>query len=121
MKTKGTVPKECKLSNAEMETHISFDLVDRKWNMWTSIKKDMNKAKKQGWTLLKTERYTDGTIYSETYEAPENAITFRNVSKVAEKPERKPRSPMTEEQKEKMRQGRLAKKLEAELKAKESA
>lgn len=111
MKNKGTVSAKYKLRNDEMETHLSIDLVDKKWNCWTTIKKDMTKLKKQGWNLIKTEYYTDGTVYSQTFEAPENMITFRSVKDPdAPKPKRKPRTPMTEEQKEKMRQGRLAKK-----------
>lgn len=125
MKTKTntgrTVPKECRLKNEEMETHISFDLVDRKWNAWTSIKKDIAKLKRQGWTLIKTEYYSDGAVYSATYEAPENAITFRTLEKAkeVEKP-KSTRKPLTDEQKEKMRLGRLAKKEAAEKQALQS-
>jgi len=120
MKTKmkpksNTVPNECKLKNEEMETHISFDLVDRRWCAWSSIKKDIAKLKRQGWDLIKTEYYADGTVYSATYEAPENAITFRTLEKAKsiEKP-KSTRKPMTDEQKEKMRLGKLAKKEAAE-------
>jgi len=114
---KNTVPAACKLKNEEMESHLSFDLVDRKWNCWSTIKKDIAKMKRQNWTLVKTEYYSDGTVYSSTFEAPENAITFRKVE--SDKPEEKPKSvekmkstrkPMTDEHKEKMRLGRLAKK-----------
>ncbi len=116
MTTKGKVSAKYKLKNEEMETHLSIDLVDKKWNCWTTIKKDMTKMQRQGWKLVKTECYTDGTVYSKTFEAPENAITFRSIEDPnAPKSKRKPRKPMTEEQKEKMRQGRLAKK-EAEKK-----
>ena len=105
------VPAACKLKNEEMESHLSFDLVDRKWNCWSTIKKDIAKMKRQNWTLIKTEYYSDGTVYSATYEAPENAITFRKIElnkPVKQKVERKP---MSEEQKAKMKAGRAAKKL----------
>lgn len=118
MKTKTktrTVPTECRLKNEEMETHISFDLVTRQWCAWSTIKKDIAKLKRQGWDLVKTEYYADGTVYSARYEAPENAITFRTLEKAkeVEKP-KSTRKPMTEEQKEKMRLGRLAKKEAAQ-------
>jgi len=105
------VPNECRLKNDEMETHISFDLVDRTWKAWTTIKKDIAKLKRQGWTLVKTEYYADGSVYSSSFEAPENALTFRSIKgakPVVEKSST--RKPMSDEQKEKMRLGRLAKK-----------
>jgi len=101
-KSKG-VPKECKLSQQEMETHISYDLVDKKFKAWTTIKRDITKFKTQGWELIKTEYYQDGTVYSATYEAPENAVTFRKLNS---------KRTMTEEKKEQLRQGRLAKKTD---------
>jgi len=112
---KNVVPKECRLKNEEMETHISFDPVTKTWGAWSTIRKDVTKFKKQGWTLIKTEYYTDGKVYSARFEAPENAISIRAVKGV--EPVAKPKSnrkPLSEEQKAKMRAGRLAKKLAAE-------
>ena len=114
MKTKGTVPNVCKLKNDEMEIHVSFDNVSMKWTCWTTLKKHMTKMKRAKWKVLKTEYYADGTIYSMSFEAPENAVTFRTLAdEVAEPKKLKPRKPMTDEQKEKMRLGRLAKKQQA--------
>lgn len=115
--TTANVAREPKFSQEEMETHISFDLVDRKWNAWSSIKKDIAKMKRQGWELIKTDHYNDGTVCSCTFEAPENALTFRSL-KATTKKAKKTGKPLSEEQKEKMRLGRLAKK-EADAKAAE--
>lgn len=111
-KPKG-VSKECKLKNEEMEVHLSFDLVSMKWTCWTTLRKHMTKMKKAKWPVIKTEYYTDGTVYSMSFEAPENAVSFRTLvdDSIPKKP-RAPRAPLTDEQKEKMRLGRLAKKAE---------
>ena len=114
MKNKGTVPTICKLRNDEMETHVLFDNVTMKWTCWTTLKKQMTKMKKAKWKVVNTEYYVDGTIYSMSFEAPENAVTFRTLTDEEAAPKKRaPRKPMTEEQKEKMRQGRLAKKQQA--------
>ena len=109
---KNVVPTECKLSQQEMETHISYDLVDKVWVAWSTYKRDITKFKKQGWKLIKTEYYADGTVYSSRFEAPENAISIRAIkgAEPVEKPKSN-RKPMSEEQKAKMKAGRAAKKL----------
>ena len=85
MKTKTMMSsKIAKLKQEEMETIISFDLVAKKWVAWTTIKKDMTKLKRQKWTLIKTDCYSDGTVYAMQFEAPENAITFRTVTESGE-------------------------------------
>ena len=121
MKTKGTVPKECKLRVNEMEVHLSFDTVSMKWECWTTLRKHMTRMKKANWTVTKIEYYSDGSIYSMRFEAPDNAVSFRTVTDdIVPKKTRAPRKPLTDEQKAKMKEGRAAKKA-AEAKEKETA
>ena len=41
-----------KLTREEHETHLYIDEIDNRWIADTSIQKDINKFKKQGWKML---------------------------------------------------------------------
>lgn len=73
-----------KLTAEERETHLCFDTVENKWIADTSIQRDMNKFKKQGWKEISTQLYPDGTVLSMQFEAPYKSITIGK----AERPKR---------------------------------
>ena len=68
-----------KLTTEEKETHISYDLIDKVWVMYSTIPKHFNKATRQGWTPVKQYIYDDDTVYGMVLTAPERSITIRNV------------------------------------------
>lgn len=75
------------LTLEEKETLLSYDSVDKKWTMDTTVMKYYNKAKKQGWVQLKEYVYEDGAVCGGVFEAPSYAITIRSTSqkKMSEK------------------------------------
>jgi hypothetical protein len=70
-----------KLTIEEKETLLNYDPVDKKWMMDSTIQKHFNKALRQGWTPLVQYEYEDGTVAGYQLEAPDRAITIRNVDK----------------------------------------
>lgn len=70
-----------RLSIEERETVLSYDNVDKKWVMDTTVPKHANKAKKQGWTQVVEYQYQDGTVVGGQFEAPARAITIRSAEK----------------------------------------
>lgn len=75
------------LHTDERETILLFNLADGYWDVSTSIPMHMNKFKKLGWELV------NDNGYELTFKAPKNAITFRDLIKLAN------RKPQSEEQK----------------------
>ena len=73
-----------RLSVDERETHFWIDGTnDNKVVMDTTIMKDFNKAKKQGWTQIAEYVYSDGSVCGGCFEAPRRAISIRGVTKRA--------------------------------------
>ena len=71
-----------KLAVDERETHFWIDGAnDDKVVMDTTIMKDFNKAKKQGWTQIAEYIYGDGSVCGGCFEAPRRAISIRGVTK----------------------------------------
>ena len=68
-----------KLSSEEKETLLHYDYIDKIWVMDTIIMKHYNKAKKQGWKQLKEYVYEDGSVCGGVFEAPDRAVTIRNI------------------------------------------
>jgi len=91
-----------RLTKEERETYISIDEFEDMWIADTSIQKDINKFIKQGWTMLNKYTYPDGQIYAAVFTAPRNAISIRAVSPTKTKKKRV----VSEEQKQKMQEGR---------------
>ena len=69
----------------EYETIILFNKQDRKWEAGTNIPEHQAMFEKRGW------RFVRSAGGEKAYEAPKNAITFRDLSKAAR--------PMSEERK----------------------
>ena len=68
-----------KLTVEEKETHISYDLIDKRWVMYSTIPKHFNKAMRQGWNPIKQYIYDDDSVFAMVLTAPEKSITIRNV------------------------------------------
>ena len=65
----------------ERETLLNYDSVERMWIMDSFVPKHFRKALKQGWTPIREYVYEDGLVCGMTLEAPERAVTIRNVDK----------------------------------------
>ena len=71
-----------RLSVGERETHFWIDGAnDDMVVMDTTIPKDFNKAKKQGWTQIAEYLYSDGSVCGGCFEAPRRCISIRGMSK----------------------------------------
>lgn len=81
-----------KLSRDEHETHLYIDEVDGCWTADTSIQRDINKFRKQGWTIKNEFKYADGTIKAVEFTAPRNAMSIGKAIRA--------KSNMTEEQRQ---------------------
>lgn len=68
-----------RLTSEEKETLLSYDYLSKMWHMESTVQKHYNKALRQGWTPLIKYVYEDGTIAGYALEAPDRAITIRNV------------------------------------------
>lgn len=68
-----------RLTAEEKETTLNYDYLDKTWRMDSTVQKHFNKALKQGWTPLVRFEYEDGTVAGYTLEAPDRAVTIRNV------------------------------------------
>jgi hypothetical protein len=76
---------------------------DRKWKASCSSPTYMKKFEKQGWKCTKTEYYKDGTVCTKFYEAPCKSVSIGKF----ERPKRQGYV-LSDEQKEKMKEGRKA-------------
>lgn len=68
-----------RLTAEEKETTLNYDYLDKTWIMDSTVQKHFNKALRQGWTPLVRFEYEDGTVAGYTLEAPDRAVTIRNV------------------------------------------
>lgn len=68
-----------RLTAEEKETTLNYDYLDKTWRMDCTVQKHFNKALKQGWTPLVRFEYEDGTVAGYVLEAPDRAVTIRNV------------------------------------------
>lgn len=66
------------LNAEERETHIYTDDSSGEWIADTAIQKDIRKFKKQGWELIGSQNYEDGTLMAAQFKAPRNGITIKN-------------------------------------------
>ena len=76
-----------RLTAEEKETTLNYDYLDKTWRMDSTVQKHFNKALRQGWTPLVRFEYEDGTVAGYVLEAPDRAVTIRNVvaKKMSEK------------------------------------
>ena len=74
----------------EYETIIIWDPVRKMWEAGTNIPQHQDMFEKKGW------KKTGDTGYDMGYEAPKNALTFRDLTK--------PKRQMSEEEKERARE-----------------
>jgi hypothetical protein len=94
--------KTCyKLTPEEREVVLVMDDKDRTWHASCSSPTYMRKFERQGWKYTRTEYYKDGTVCTKFYEAPCKSISIGKY----ERPKRQSRV-LSEEQKEKMQEGR---------------
>lgn len=89
-----------KLLKEERETIITISEDEISWNISTNIQKDYNKFVKQNWNQVERINYEDGKLMEARFIVPRKAISFRNYSKKRE---------VSEEQKEKLKNGRIKK------------
>jgi len=69
------------LTSEEKETILNYNYITKTWCMDSTVKKHFNKALKQGWTPLVQYVDDDENVAGYVLEAPERAITIRNVEK----------------------------------------
>lgn len=69
------------LINEEKETLLNYNFITKTWTMDSTVKKHFNKALKQGWIPKVRYEYDDGTSVGYVLEAPDRAVTIRNVEK----------------------------------------
>ncbi len=78
------------MRNDEFETIIIWNPMRRMWEAGTNIPQHQAMFEKRGW------KKTGDTGYDVGYEAPKNALTFRDLTK--------PKRQMSEEEKERARE-----------------
>lgn len=76
-----------KYLSEERETILNYDPVSRKWSAWTNVPEHIRKLQAKGW-LLTAKTESEGTEIDAWFEAPKNAITFRDLTK----PKRAPKN-----------------------------
>ena len=76
-----TVKVANRLTNEEKETVLSYDSIDKTWNMYSTVPKHFRKALKQGWSLIKQYVYDDGTVCGMELVAQDRAVTIRSTTK----------------------------------------
>ena len=69
-----------KLTAEERETHILICETSEHLIIDTSVRTVITKCYKQGYEVVREERYPDGTLCSVVFKAPKNAITFRSMA-----------------------------------------
>lgn len=66
--------------NSERETILNFDYLTQRWYAWSSIPSHIRKLEQMGWKKVKASA-ENGVEIDAKFEAPKNAITFRNMMK----------------------------------------
>ena len=64
----------------ERETILNYDPMTRTWSAWTNVPEHIRKLQAKGWNM-KLCHHSDGAIIDAEFEAPKNAITFRDLTK----------------------------------------
>lgn len=64
----------------ERETILNYNPITRKWSAWTNVPEHIRKLQANGWSM-KLCHHSDGAIIDAEFEAPKNAITFRDLTK----------------------------------------
>ena len=65
----------------ERETHLHYDLVEKRWTAYTNIPEHMRKLQAKGWEVKRTGTDETGKPIEMFLTAPKNAITFRDLTK----------------------------------------
>lgn len=65
----------------ERETHLHYDLVEKKWSAYTNIPEHMRKLQAKGWELKHIGTDETGKPIEMVFTSPKNAITFRDLTK----------------------------------------
>lgn len=69
------------LTLKECETTLNYNEADNCWEVYTAVRKHMNKFDKLGWECTNVEYYPDGEISGKFYKVPNRAISFRSPEK----------------------------------------
>ena len=69
------------MSEEEREVILTYDSIDKQWNMVSTVPKFFRKALKQGWQPIRQCVYEDGTVCGMELTAPERAVTIRSTTK----------------------------------------
>lgn len=70
-----------RLAIDERETILSYNEADNFWEVYTAVRKHMNKFEKLGWECTNIEYYPDGEVFGKFYKVPNRAISFRSPVK----------------------------------------
>lgn len=70
-----------RLTSDERETILNYNEADNCWEVYTAVRKHMNKFDKLGWECTNIEYYPDGEISGKFYKVPNRAIAFRSPVK----------------------------------------
>ena len=92
---------EYKYSREEQETIYRYDAVERMWHAWSNIPKEIERLKRQGWTLTKEDQY------GAYFEAPSFALKIGKAYKAQLTDEEKAR------RMERLKTPRIQQKMEA--------
>jgi len=103
-----------RLERCERETLYRYNEDEGEWIADSSIPRDIHKLENQGWTEILVQYYKDGSVMSKQFKAPRNCLSPRSYNPDKAKSD-KPKRVMTDELKQKMAEGRKAKK-EAKIK-----
>lgn len=69
------------LTLEERETTLNYNEADNCWEVYTAVRKHMNRFDKLGWECTNIEYYPDGEISGKFYKVPNRAISFRSPVK----------------------------------------
>ena len=69
------------LTAEERETILNYNEENNYWEVYTAVRKHMNKFDKLGWECVNVEYYPDGEISGKSYKVPNWAICFRSPVK----------------------------------------
>ena len=71
--------------NSERETILNFDYLTQTWSAWSTIPSHIVKLERNGWKKIR-ESTENGIVIDALFQAPKNAITFRDISKPSHPP-----------------------------------
>ena len=70
-----------RLTPDERETILNYNEADNCWEVYTAVRKHMNKFEKLGWEVTNIEYYPDGEVFGKFYKVPNRDISFRSPVK----------------------------------------